>query len=271
MRDGSSAPKAQGEATLLKQVLFIKAITADPEVTVYGKAVANALVFEFFNRDEGFARPGHAKIAEAAGISVTMVKRGIKSLQARGWFCVQPAFDEAGDPAPNRYFPIWKRATGSAPAGSERARKARRKSRVLVATASTPPSPVERADLPVSDAQTKQRTPIDAPQIKPVKSAPRPLMPRHSAGRRLPMFEGKYVKFSAITVNRWAAEFSSIPDLFAAMREIEPSITTIPEGKRQDVMKGRLRDRNEAEGKQIRIGAPSLANLGSGAEEEWPF
>ena len=57
---------------------------------------------------------------------MTMVKKGIKSLQARGWFCVQPAFDAEGDRAPNRYFPVWKRAEGQAPAGSERPRRAPR-------------------------------------------------------------------------------------------------------------------------------------------------
>lgn len=126
MRDGSTAPEAQDVGPLLKQVQFIKAVTADREVTAHGKAVANALVFVFWNRSDGYARPGHAKIAEAAGISETMVKRGIKSLQARGWFCVQPAFDAAGDRAPNRYYPVWKRSEGQAPAGSERPRRAPR-------------------------------------------------------------------------------------------------------------------------------------------------
>ncbi|MET3410804.1 hypothetical protein [Methylobacterium sp. 1030] len=122
--DSTDAPKAQDEKTLLKQVLFIKAVTADPEVTPFGKAVANALIFTFWNKDEGKARPGHARLAREAGINVTAVKRGIKSLQDRGWFAVEPAWDESGDPAPNHYYPIWKRAESKAPAGSERPKKA---------------------------------------------------------------------------------------------------------------------------------------------------
>ena len=55
MRDGSTAPEAQDVGPLLKQVQFIKAVTADREVTAHGKAVANALVFVFWNRGDGYA------------------------------------------------------------------------------------------------------------------------------------------------------------------------------------------------------------------------
>ncbi len=127
MRDSNTAHDAQEEKPLLKQVRFITALTADPEVTSQGKAVANALVFVFWNRAEGYARPGHAKLAQAAGTTVSSVKRGIQSLQERGWLCVQPAYDEQGDPAPNHYYPIWKRADSKAPTGSERPKKARPK------------------------------------------------------------------------------------------------------------------------------------------------
>lgn len=155
MIDGSTAPKAQGESPLLKQVRFIKAVTADREVTAHGKAVANALVFVFWNKDEGYARPGHAKIAEAAGIAVTMVKKGIKSLQARGWFCVQPAFDAAGDPAPNHYYPVWKRAEGKAPAGSERPRRAPRAPKATASPITFEAGVVRLTAVEVADIEAK--------------------------------------------------------------------------------------------------------------------
>lgn len=125
-QDGSTAPKAQGDKTLLRQVQFIKALTADPEVTLAGKAVANALMFTFWNKNDGYARPGQKKLAEVAGTNLSMVKSGIQSLKSRGWFCVQPIMDAKGDPAPNHYFPIWQRAESKPPVGSERKRKAPR-------------------------------------------------------------------------------------------------------------------------------------------------
>ena len=118
--------QVQEEKTLLKQVQFIKALTADPHLTADGKAVANALIFVFWNKGEGKARPGHTKLATIAGTNVSAVKKGIKSLQKRGWFTVEPAWDENGDPAANHYYPIWRRAEGKAPVGSERPKKAPR-------------------------------------------------------------------------------------------------------------------------------------------------
>lgn len=127
MIDSTTTPEIQGqrEKPLLKKWKFMAALMADPELSGPSKSVAFALM-EILNNEDGYARPGHPKIAERAGTNVSNVKRGIKDLQRRGWFCVSPVF-EGGAQKANRYYPVWKRATtGTPPAESERKRKARR-------------------------------------------------------------------------------------------------------------------------------------------------
>ena len=126
MADGKITPRQQGatDKPLLKKWKFMAGLMADPELSGTSKSVAFALM-DILNNEDGYARPGHPKIAERAATTVSSVKRGIKELQGRGWFCVSPVFD-GGEQKANRYFPIWKReTTGQPPAGSERTRKVR--------------------------------------------------------------------------------------------------------------------------------------------------
>lgn len=121
--DGSTALEAQGDKPLLRNWKFQKALTADPDLSTAAKAVAFVLL-DIHNNDDGFARPGHKRIAQRAGSNVSTVKRALASLKERGWFCIAASQTEAGDQDTNRYYPIWKRAEGQAPTGSERRKKA---------------------------------------------------------------------------------------------------------------------------------------------------
>lgn len=124
--DGSTAPVAQGDKPLLRNWKFITAINADSELLPSAAKVALALL-DIHNNEDGYARPGHKLIAQRAGTDVSTVKRALASLKERGWFCIAEAWTASGDQDTNRYYPIWKRAEGQAPAGSERPRKARSK------------------------------------------------------------------------------------------------------------------------------------------------
>lgn len=122
------------EGPLLQKWKFLAALTADPELTGEAKAVAFAIL-DHHNNDDGYARPGHTRIATRAGTSLSTVKRAIHRLRERGWFCVSPATDDKGDPDTNRYYPIWQRATSEAPASPERPRRKRRTASRVQATA----------------------------------------------------------------------------------------------------------------------------------------
>ncbi|KQO49155.1 hypothetical protein ASF24_08225 [Methylobacterium sp. Leaf86] len=104
----------------------MSALQADVELDADAKSVAFSLL-DILNNADGYARPGHPHIAEKAGTHITAVKRGIKALQRRGWFVVEPVFGDGRDRKANRYYPVWERATtGTPPVGSEKERKARR-------------------------------------------------------------------------------------------------------------------------------------------------
>ena len=125
MKDGKITPKIQvpKDSPILQKTKFLTALMADRELPPRAGNVAHVLLHKYHDNADGFSRPGHKKIAEHAGTNVATVKRCIKGLQQRGWFCVMPIHDEQGDRAPNRYYPVWKRAEVAAPAGTERPRK----------------------------------------------------------------------------------------------------------------------------------------------------
>lgn len=163
VHDTTVAPKHKPDTDtpLLRDWKFMVALNADREMSGDAKAVAFALL-EIHNNEDGFARPGHAYIAKVAGTNVTAVRRGIRDLQRRGWFCVQPMKHPNGDWAPNRYFPVWGRAKAPAPAGSEKVRKKARTPKALRVAAPSEPDayafvagPVKLAADEVAEIRTR--------------------------------------------------------------------------------------------------------------------
>lgn len=215
--DSTTTPKIQDqrEKPLLKKWKFMAALMADPELSGPSKSVAFALM-DILNNEDGYARPGHPKIAERAGTNVSNVKRGIKDLQRRGWFCVSPVFDGGAQKA-NRYYPVWKRATtGTPPAESERKRKASR-------------APVAKAEAKSPDQSNSPAVaPAVAPEYVPTEfvsgvvsfSASNMKYLHQRMGDRLPLFLRMVERDSGSwTKETWANE---IAPLYKAAMEPEP-------------------------------------------------
>ncbi|MRI56772.1 DUF1376 domain-containing protein [Methylobacterium sp. DB1607] len=76
--------------------------------------------------------------------------------------------------------------------------------------------------------------------VRPKDSHPR------RAWRATQAFVGANVTIPAGNQNRWAAEFTHIEDVQAAMREIEPALSGVPKDARMGEMKARLAARNNA-------------------------